>query len=161
MATRGRKPRWTAFKALENRLNMTIEKIIKQLSRIGREENEVEKQCFIYTTKRVRRDDVTMTKMTSARAAKELRSLNDQRDALLNREKKTSAFTAALQEDIESVRPNYNFEETQNQLQQIEDRVRRLKHSVNHFKISNEAGNQKYQWDEYHMGMHTKPGIIH
>lgn len=96
----------------------------------------MEKQCFIYTTKRVRRDDVTMTKMTSARAAKELRSLNDQRDALFNREKKTSAFTAALQEDIESVRPNYNFEETQNQLQQIEDRVRRLKHSVNHFNLT-------------------------
>lgn len=92
MATRDRKPLLTAFKALEKRLNMPIEKIIKQLSRIGREENEVEKQCFIYTTKRVRRDDVTMTKMTSARAAKELRSLNDQRDALFNREKKTSAF---------------------------------------------------------------------
>ena len=52
-----------------------------------------------------------MTKMTSARAAKELRSLNDQRDALFNREKKTSAFTAALQEDIESVRPDYRYVE--------------------------------------------------
>ena len=77
-----------------------------------------------------------MIKMTSARAAKELRRLTDQRDALFNREKKTSVFMAALQEDIESVRPVYSFEETQAELRRIEDSVRRLKHSINQFNLS-------------------------
>ena len=48
-------------------------------------------------------------KMTSAQAAKELRKLNDQHEALLAMENKVRWFTAAIQEDIESVRPAYDY----------------------------------------------------
>ena len=43
--------------------------------------------------------------ITSAMAAKHLRKLNDQRNALLSMEQKAMVFTAAIQEDIETVRP--------------------------------------------------------
>ena len=50
-----------------------------------------------------------MTKMTSAQAAKELRELNDQHDALLARENKSREFVAAIQEDVEKIRPEYDY----------------------------------------------------
>ena len=74
-----------------------------------------------------------MTKITSAIAAKQLRKLNDQRDALLAMEKKSRTFTAAIQEDAESVRPAYDFKETQDALTEVEGKIRMLKHTLNHF----------------------------
>lgn len=50
-----------------------------------------------------------MTKMTSAQAAKELRKLNDQHDALLARENKSREFVAAIQEVVEKIRPEYDY----------------------------------------------------
>ena len=40
--------------------------------------------------------------MTSAQAAKELKKLSEQHEALLAQENKASTFVAAIQEDIES-----------------------------------------------------------
>ena len=51
-----------------------------------------------------------MAQITSAMAAKQLRKLNDRRDALLAMEKKSRTFTAAIQEDVESVRPAYDYQ---------------------------------------------------
>ena len=50
-------------------------------------------------------------KMTSAQAAKLLRQLNDELQTLQLRESNSSTFIAALQEDIETVRPDYSFAE--------------------------------------------------
>lgn len=66
-------------------------------------------------------------------AAKQLRKLNDQRDALLAMEKKAKTFTAAIQEDIESVRPAYDYKATQDALLEIEAKIRKLKHTLNCF----------------------------
>jgi hypothetical protein len=66
-------------------------------------------------------------------AAKLLRKLNDQRDALLAMEKKAKTFTAAIQEDIESVRPAYDYKATQDALLEIEAKIRKLKHTLNCF----------------------------
>ena len=77
-----------------------------------------------------------MAQITSAVAAKHLRKLNDQRDALLVMEKKARTFTAAIQEDVESVRPAYAYRETQDALAEVEDKIRRLKHSLNCFNVS-------------------------
>ncbi len=74
-----------------------------------------------------------MAQITSAIAAKQLRKLNDQRDALLAMEKKSRAFTAAIQEDVESVRPAYDFQATQDALVEIEEKIRNLKHTLNCF----------------------------
>ena len=75
-------------------------------------------------------------KMTSAQAAKELKKLNDQYDALIDREKKVSVFTVATQEEVESVRPEYDYEGTQEALKRIEGKIRSLKHAINCFNLN-------------------------
>ena len=52
-------------------------------------------------------------KYTSAEAGKLLKKLNDERASLLLREENGKEFLAAVGEDIESVRTDYNFKETQ------------------------------------------------
>ena len=74
-----------------------------------------------------------MAQITSAIAAKQLRKLNDQRDALLAMEKKSRTFTAAIQEDVDSVRPAYDYPATQKELVEIEAKIRKLKHTLNCF----------------------------
>jgi hypothetical protein len=74
-----------------------------------------------------------MAQITSAMAAKHLRKLNEERDALLAKEQKSQSFVAALQEDVESVRPAYDYKATQEELGKIEGKIRRLKHSLNCF----------------------------
>ena len=56
-----------------------------------------------------REEKSNITKITSAQAAKELRKLNDQHDALLARENKSREFVAAIQEDVEKIRPEYDY----------------------------------------------------
>ena len=74
-----------------------------------------------------------MVQITSAVAAKHLRKLNDQRDALLAMEKKARSITAAIQEDVESVRPVYDYKATQKALTAVEGKIRALKHTLNCF----------------------------
>ena len=77
-----------------------------------------------------------MAMMTSAQAAKELKKLNEQHDALLRKEEKASVFTAAIQEDIETVRPEYDYESIQNELAALERKMRLLKHAINQFNLT-------------------------
>ena len=78
-------------------------------------------------------------KMTSAQAAKELRKLNDQHDALLAKENKSREFVAAIQEDVEAIRPAYDYLKIQEELDQIEAQIRKLKHAINTFNLSQEV----------------------
>ena len=80
-----------------------------------------------------------MTKMTSAQAAKELRKLNDQHDALLARENKSREFVAAIQEDVEKIRPKHDYAGIQDELDRMERRIRALKHAINTFNLSQEV----------------------
>ena len=80
-----------------------------------------------------------MTKMTSAQAAKELRKLNDQHDALLARENKSREFVAAIQEDVEKIRPEYDYAGIQDELDRMERRIRALKHAINTFNLFQEV----------------------
>lgn len=77
-----------------------------------------------------------MVKMTSAQAAKELKRLNETHDALLEMEKKSSVFTVAIQEDIQSARPEYNYSSVQSELRAIEKKIISLKHSINTFNLT-------------------------
>ena len=58
-------------------------------------------------------------KYTSAEAGKLLKKLNDERASILLREENSKDFLAAVGEDLDSVRPEYNFSETQNALDEI------------------------------------------
>ena len=74
--------------------------------------------------------------MTSAMAAKELKKLNERYEALLGMERKSSEFVAAIQEDIETVRPEYDFQAVQKETAEIEEKIRILKHAINRFNLS-------------------------
>lgn len=77
--------------------------------------------------------------MTSAQANKLLRRWNEELDALAEREEQCRSFLAALGEDVESVRPAYDFTEMQEQVRALEARIRRLKHAINHFNVTTEV----------------------
>ena len=75
-------------------------------------------------------------KYTSAEAAKILRQLNDDCMYLTSREIESREFIAAISEDPESVRPEYNFEETQKKLDELNEKIRKVKHAVNVFNTT-------------------------
>ena len=72
-------------------------------------------------------------KYTSAEAAKILRSLSDELTSVSEMQDKSAEFVAAVGEDIESVRPSYNFAETQAKLNELEKKIRTVKHALNVF----------------------------
>lgn len=75
-------------------------------------------------------------KYTSAEAAKLLRQLNDDYYALILKEEQSREFLAAVGEDIESVRPEYNYAAVQKQLAEMEEKIRRVKHAINVFNTT-------------------------
>ena len=81
------------------------------------------------------REDSIM-KMTSAQAAKLLRQLNEQHKALRGIEEQAKSFCASLDEDIESVRPEYDYTDMQEQLAEVERKIRKLKHTINVFNTT-------------------------
>ena len=74
-------------------------------------------------------------KFTSAEAAKLLRRFSEEQAALKERESKTSTFVAAVGEDVETARPEYDFEATQRRLAELEEKVRKVKHAINAFNL--------------------------
>ncbi len=72
----------------------------------------------------------TMT-YTSAQANKLLKKLNDEHAALLDKENRSKDFRAAMGEDVESVRPAYDYTDTQKKLAELEQRIRKVKHAIN------------------------------
>ena len=75
-------------------------------------------------------------KVTSAQAAKLLRGLTGELNDLLKLENKACTFVAAVGEDPESVRPAYSFEETREKVRILEEKIRRIKHSINVFNTT-------------------------
>lgn len=72
-------------------------------------------------------------KYTSAEAAKLLRALNEEHDNLIYTESQSKSFVAALSEDIESVRPEYDYVTMQARLEAVEKKIRVVKHAINVF----------------------------
>ena len=66
-------------------------------------------------------------KYTSAEAAKLLRKLNEEKDNILIQEGNTREFLAAMGENIESVRPEYDYAATQKNLEKLDGRIRAVK----------------------------------
>lgn len=75
-------------------------------------------------------------RVTSAQAAKLLRQLNDELRALQLKEANSSNFVAAIQEDVESVRPAYNFKEMRDAQAKVECKIRKVKHAINMFNTT-------------------------
>lgn len=72
-------------------------------------------------------------RLTSAEAAKYLRSLNGDYYHLLHKEGECYTFVASVQEDIEECRPEYDYKKVQKMLIDIEEEIRRVKHAINVF----------------------------
>ena len=72
---------------------------------------------------------------TCAEAAKLLKKLNEELRALRAKEEKSFRFVAALDENIESARPVYDYEETQEAKRQLEAKIRKVKHAINRFNL--------------------------
>ena len=73
------------------------------------------------------------TTLTSAQAAKMIRKLKIESDSLMTDDAKRRSFVASVGEDVESVRPEYDYAATQEKLAEIEQKIRRLKHALNVF----------------------------
>ena len=75
-------------------------------------------------------------KVTSAEANTLLRKLNDDHGALKQMEAESRIFVAATTENLEDARPDYDYEATQRSLAALETRIRKLKHTINLFNVS-------------------------
>lgn len=78
-------------------------------------------------------------RMTSAEVAKLLRKLNEELDNVLLMEQQSREFSAALGEDVESVRPAYDYAQVQEQIEALEARIRQVKHAVSSFNLAQEV----------------------
>ena len=78
--------------------------------------------------------------VTSAEASKLLKKIMDEKNIALNNERQSSTFNASLAEDIESVRPDYNYEETKKSLESCDEKIRILKHAINCFNTTTLVG---------------------
>lgn len=72
-------------------------------------------------------------KCTSAEAGKMMRKLLEEKSSIEMREYNGKEFLAAVGEDLESVRPDYDFAKTQSALAEVEEKIRKLKHALNVF----------------------------
>ena len=72
-------------------------------------------------------------KCTSAEAGKMLRKLMEEKSSIEMREYNGKEFLAAVGEDLESVRPEYDFVKTQSMLAEVERKIRKIKHALNVF----------------------------
>ena len=78
-------------------------------------------------------------KYTSAEAAKLLRRLNEEHGTLLELERQSSSFVAAVSEDLESIRPAYDLAAVQKKLAELEWKIRKVKHALNVFNSTHEV----------------------
>ncbi|MCR5736838.1 MAG: hypothetical protein K6G64_04220 [Eubacterium sp.] len=72
-------------------------------------------------------------KYTSAEAAKLVAKLQQEHMNVLSLEKQSRTFLASVGEDVESVRPEYNYEKTKIHLLTLERKIRKVKHAINVF----------------------------
>ncbi len=72
-------------------------------------------------------------KCTSAEAAKFVAKLQQDYLNRLSLEEQSSTFLASVGEDVESVRPEYDYEETKEYLSDLEMKIRKVKHAINVF----------------------------
>ena len=73
---------------------------------------------------------------TSAEAAKQLRKWNDELSSLDNLENLSKEFVVSVGEDVESVRPAYDYAGIRDEREALEKKIRALKHAVNVFNAS-------------------------
>lgn len=74
-------------------------------------------------------------KYTSAEAAKLLKRLKWKELTLTSNETRCQVFNAALGEDIESVRPPYDYAKYQEEIAEVQSKIRKVKHAISTFNL--------------------------
>lgn len=87
-------------------------------------------------------------KITSAEAAKLLRQLNDEYANISMDERNSKEFNAAVGEDAEELRPAYDYADTQRRLDELNAKIRKLKHTINIFNTTTVVPNVGMTIDE-------------
>ena len=75
-------------------------------------------------------------KYTSAEANKLLKSIEGRIADLERKEELTASFQVAAGEDVESLRPKYDFAATQKEIAELEAKMRVVKHAINSFNLT-------------------------
>ena len=75
-------------------------------------------------------------KVTSAQAAKLLSKLQQDFDSLAVLEANAKTFLASVGEDVESVRPEYDYKATKKELDALSAKIRKVKHAINVFNTT-------------------------
>lgn len=75
-----------------------------------------------------------MRQVTSAGANKMLKALEDEKAYLLSMEEEASVYVLAEEEQAEA--PSYNYGETQAKIDEIDKKVRIIKHALNQFNTT-------------------------
>lgn len=78
--------------------------------------------------------------LTSAEASKMLKKIMDEKEVVQMQERQSYLFNASLGEDIESVRPAYDYEETSRLLDSCNEKIRIIKHAINCFNTKQPVG---------------------
>jgi len=107
-----------------------------------------QRKDFGRTASGVEEGDSMKYLVTSAEASKILKKLLEEKNLVLSNERQSSVFNASLGEDMESVRPAYNYGETQSNLESYDRKIRILKHAVNCFNSSHLVGDSGMTIDQ-------------
>lgn len=75
-------------------------------------------------------------KYTISEAAKQIKLLNYEKDNLLQKEAMNSTFVAAITENLEELRPEYSYDDTRRVVEDIDQKIRKLRNAINVFNIS-------------------------
>jgi len=78
--------------------------------------------------------------VTSAEASKMLRKVIDEKELCRVNENQSCTFNAALGENVEDVRPAYDYEETSRFLDLCNEKIRLIKHAINCFNAKQLVG---------------------
>lgn len=75
-------------------------------------------------------------KVTSSQANKILNKLRDDLAYITTKENQSRVFNAAVGEDVEDVRPEYNYADTQTAIDDLDAKIRKVKHTINVFNTT-------------------------
>ena len=73
---------------------------------------------------------------TSAEAGKLVKKIEDELKRQMLTERKSYSFVVASGEDVESLRPKYEFAETQKNINELQEKLRIVKHAINQFNLT-------------------------
>ena len=85
--------------------------------------------------------------ISPAYASKLIKQKKEEINILLKEESDTSVTVACIDEDVDSMRNQYNFTEMQNKIEKLYQQILKLKHAINYFNATTILPNTNYTID--------------